>query len=394
MAETGERILIVEHDPDISDLIARQALQPLGYRVTILGDAASAIKHALQTPPDLILANLNLSGLSGKDMLVALTSQGIRAPVIVIAEKGQESDAIQAFRLGAADALFWPARDAEVVSAVERALRQTHEARARQKLDHQLKLTNEELNRKLRDLTSILATGKAVVSITDQRLLFDRILESALEVADADIAWLTLREEKSKVFALRAYRHLPDAWARKMNQPLDDGISSLVALSGESLVMSGEPLQKFKISLLGKSAGVIPLKIQNEVIGLLIVVRKKDREIERDEQTLLEAVADYASISLVNARLFRALEQAAESARAGEKQRHAVLESVREAIRKEVQAATYPLNLVLTEKPGALTREQKKALESVQAALDRLAREAEQTIPPAAQSDGGKEHAL
>jgi DNA-binding response OmpR family regulator len=394
MAETGERILIVEHDPDISDLIARQALQPLGYRVTILGDAASAIRHALQTPPDLILANLNLSGLSGKDMLVALTSQGIRAPVIVIAEKGQESDAIQAFRLGATDALFWPARDAEVVSAVERALRQTQEARARQKLDHQLKLTNEELNRKLRDLTSILATGKAVVSITDQRLLFDRILESALEVADADIAWLTLREEKSKVFALRAYRHLPDAWARKMNQPLDDGISSLVALSGESLVMSGEPLQKFKISLLGKSAGVIPLKIQNEVIGLLIVVRKKDREIERDEQTLLEAVADYASISLVNARLFRALEQAAESARAGEKQRHAILESVREVIRKEVQAATYPLNLVLTEKPGALTREQKKALESVQAALDRLAREAEQTIPPTAQSDGAKEHAL
>lgn len=392
MADTGERILIVEHDPDISDLIARQALQPLGYRVTVVGDVPSAIKHALQTPPDLILANLNLSGLSGKDMLVALTSQGIRAPVIVIAEKGQEADAIQAFRLGATDALFWPARDAEVVAAVERALRQTQEARARQKLDHQLKLTNEELNRKLRDLTSILATGKAVVSITDQRLLFDRILESAMQVAEADIAWLTLREEKSKVFALRAYRHLPDAWARKMNQPLDDGISSLVALSGESLVMSGEPLQKFKISLLGKSAGVIPIKIQNEVIGLLIVVRKKDREIERDEQALLEAVADYASISLVNARLFRALEQAAESARAGEKQRHALLESVREAIRKEVQAATYPLNLVLTEKPGALTKEQKKALESVQVALDRLAREAEQTIPPAAHGAGGQEH--
>lgn len=394
MADTGERILIVEHDPDISDLIARQALQPLGYKVTVLGDVPSAIKHALQTPADLILADLNLAGLSGKDMLVALTSQGIRAPVIVIAEKGQEADAIQAFRLGAADALFWPARDAEVVASVERALRQTQESRARQKLDHQLKLTNEELNRKLRDLTSILATGKAVVSITDQRLLFDRILESALEVADADIAWLTLRDEKSKVFALRAYRHLPDAWARKMNQPLDDGISALVALSGESLVMNGEPLHKFKISLLGKSAGVIPIKIQNEVIGLLVVVRKKDRAIERDEQTLLEAVADYASISLVNARLFRALAQAAESARAGEKQRHAILEAVREAIRKEVQAAAYPLNLVLTEKPGALTNEQKKALEAVQAALDRLARTAEQTISIAAQSAGSKEHTL
>ena len=43
---------------------------------------------------------------------------------------------IQAFRLGASDVLFWPARDAEVAAVVdERALHQTREARARQRLD-------------------------------------------------------------------------------------------------------------------------------------------------------------------------------------------------------------------------------------------------------------------
>jgi len=380
---SGEQILIVESDPDIADLIGRQSLQPLGYQVTVLGDAASAIKFAIQTTPSLILANLNFfPGLSGKDMLAALSSQGVKSPVIVIAEKGQETDAIQAFRLGASDVIFWPVRDAEVVSVVERALRQTQESRERQKLDRQLKATNDELQRKLRDLNTILSVAKAVVSVTDQRVLFDMILESALQVADANICWLMLRDDRSKSYLLRAQRNLPESWAKKMNQPVDDGISSLVALSGESLVMSGLPLQKLKVSALGKSIGVIPIKIQSEVIGILIVVRKTNVEITRDAQNLLEAMADFASISLVNARLFHALEKTAENARTGEKYRHATLESVRASIRNEVQVASYPLNFVLTEMPGTLNPEQRQALQSVQVALQRLARSSEKTIIP------------
>ena len=368
----GERILIVESDPDIADLIGRQSLKPLGYQVAVVGDAASAIKTAVQSTPDLIVANLNLPGLSGKDLLTALASQGVKTPVIMVAEKGQEADALVAFRLGATDALFWPARDAEVVACVERALSQTKETRERQKLDRQLKSTHDELQKRLKDLGILLAMGKAVVSITDQRQLFDKILEGALQLTGSDLCWLLLRDEKTNAFLLRAHRNLPEAWAKKINQPVDDGISSLVALSGESLMMNGVALQKFKIAALGKSVGVVPIKIQNEVIGLLIIVRKNDVEIDRPTQTLLEAVADYSSISLVNARLFHALEQTSESARSGDTQRIAALDSIRRLIKEEVQAANYPLNLVITEMPGALNGEQKQALESVKGALQRL----------------------
>jgi two-component system NtrC family sensor kinase len=379
---SGEPILIVESDPDIVDLIGRQSLQPLGYQVTVVGDAGSAIKYSLQSTPSLIIANLNFPGLSGKDMLAALNAQGIKVPVIVIAEKGQETDAIQAFRLGASDVIFWPARDAEVVSVIERALRQTQEARERQKLDRQLKAMNEQLQHKLRDLTTILSTAKAVVSINDQRALFDLILEAAQQVAEADICWLMLRDDRTKAFLLRAQRNLPESWAKKMNQTVDDGISSLVALSGESLTMNGSPLQKLKVSVLGKSIGVIPIKIQNEIIGLLLVVRKADVEISRDDQTLLEAIADFASISLVNARLFQALEKTVETARTGENSRYASLEALRTSVRNETQAAAYPLDLLLTQAPGPLTLEQKQALEAVQTALQRLMRSSEATIVP------------
>ncbi len=381
MSASGERILVVESDPDISDLIARQALRPLGYVTSVVREAASAIHQAVQNPPDLIIANLNLPGLSGKDLLTALTSQGIEAPLVVVAEKGQEQSVIQAFRLGAVDALFWPARDAEVVRVVERALQQTREGRARQKLGQQLDASHLEVERKLRELTAIVDIGRAIISVTEQRHLFGRILESAQQLAEADMSWLMVRDDRTRTYLLAAERNLPAAWARKLNQPLEDGISALVALSGEALSIHGEPLEKFKVAGRGKSAAVLPMKVQNEVIGLLVVVRKEDREIEKDTQTLLEAVSDFACISLVNARLFRAVERAAEAARNNDKSRHAMLESLRESIREGTQVSLYPLEALLGGQFGALTKEQTQALRTVQNALKRLARTAEKTLP-------------
>src|SRR5690242_18797774 len=237
MGPSGERILIVESDPDISDLLARQALKPLGYNTSVVGEAASAIQQAVQNPPDLIISNLNLPGLSGKDLIAALGSQGVTAPLIVVAEKGQEQSVIQAFRLGAVDALFWPVRDAEVVPVVGRALQQTREAQVSHRLGQQPDATHLELDRKLRDLAAILAIARAMLSTTDQRQVFDRILQGAQQLADADMSWLMVRDEKTRNYVLVAQRNLPPAWAKKLNQPLDDGISALVALSGESLTI-------------------------------------------------------------------------------------------------------------------------------------------------------------
>jgi DNA-binding response OmpR family regulator len=382
MAFTGDRILLVENDPEISDIIARQALRSVGYQVDVVQDSSAAIKSSLQTPPDLIIVDLNIPGLSAKDMLVVLTSQGVNTPLLVIASKGQEQDIIQAFRLGAADYLLWPARDAEVVSVVERALQRVHETRDRQRLGLKLSETNHELQRTARELDVIIDIGKAVISITDQRVLFQKIVDGAAQGAEADITWLLVRNEESKTFLLSAYRGLPDAWAAKMNMPLEDGISGLVALSGETLSIAGEMLLKFRIANLGRSACAVPIKVQREVIGMLVVVRKDERPFEKLEQTLLEAVAVYASISLVNASLFRALHGSLQTSKDAEKQQNALLEAIRSSITEELLSATYPIDLLLTEKKDQLSSYQRQALQTVRAALQRLARVAEKTPPP------------
>ena len=115
---------------------------------------------------------------------------------------------------------------------------------------------------------------------------------------------------------------------------------------------------------------------------MLIVVRRNTRPFEKDEQTLLEAVTDYASISLVNARLFRALNNAVQVAREAEKRQKAVLESIRSSFTEELRTALHPIDLLLAGEAGHLSQSQREALKAARAALQRMARAVEKTTPP------------
>lgn len=380
MKTSRERILLVENDPEISDIIARQTLQTLDYRVDITRSAGSAIQEAARLSPDLILAQLDLPGLSGKDLMVALSAQGIEVPVIIIANKGMEADVIQAFRLGAFDYLLWPAREAEIVSAVERVLTQVRLRRERETLARQLKQTNEELHQRVRELTTIFALGKAITSILDQRRLLEKIVEGALYVTEAESGWLLLRDEKNRNFLLSAQKNLPAKITEKLNQPWDDGISSLVALSGETLSIHGDPLERFKVSQLGKSALVTPIKIKKEIIGLLVVIRKAPRPFSSSNKTLLEAVADYASISLVNARLFhisekrvRTLQETVESAKVSERRKDQFLKNLQRELNKPIRGAMELLNSLLVGENSRLNVTQKGVLRSTQEKIKQAA---------------------
>ncbi len=384
MPNPQERILIVESDPIISDVIGRQALQSAGYQVIIVNDATAAISRALQFSPDVIITNMSLPGLSGKDLLVALTSQNVETPVIVMASKGAEADIMQAFRLGATDYLLWPVREAEAISAVERALKQVRERRERERLSRQLQSTNQELQSRVRELTTIFSIGKAVTSVTDQTVLIEKILEAASKVTQADMGWFLQRDEASKVYLLAGMRNLPASLPVHLNQPWDDGISSLVAMSGETLSLHGEPMKRFKIASLGQAALIVPVKVQKQVIGLLIMLRKTSAAFTESEQHLLEALADYASISLSNARMFKMIEARAqqhqalaESAQASEKITNEVLRVVKKELRGPIETARGALERLVKDPTIRWAPNHRVDLSAVQDNLNQLARASE-----------------
>ncbi|OGN88961.1 MAG: hypothetical protein A2Y88_05900 [Chloroflexi bacterium RBG_13_48_10] len=303
-----ERILLVESDPQINELIAQQTLRPLGYQVEVVESASSAINDIDKIAPDLIIADLCLPEVSGKDLLVALTSQGIDVPVIVITPRGRESDALQAFRLGAVDFLTHPIREFEVVNVVEDTLYQRRKRDELHSYSRQLDQNKEELEKRIRDLTEIFSIGKLTPSIANQQLLYERIIHVALLITQADAAWMLTLDIKRKKYILQACLNADEAIQSKLNLPYEDGLSSLVAVSGQFISLHGDALRPFELSELVEAALIVPIKQKEEVSGMLVVVRKTPQPFSKDQHAMLEMVAEYSSILLENSRHYQKLE--------------------------------------------------------------------------------------
>ena len=97
------RILIVEDDPDIAQLIAHY-LQKAGHTTECLTSGSGVVAHARGSVPDVVLLDLMLPGMDGLMVCQALRAQRDTAgiPIIMLTARGDEGDRIAGLELGAA----------------------------------------------------------------------------------------------------------------------------------------------------------------------------------------------------------------------------------------------------------------------------------------------------
>ena len=101
---TGLRILIVDDDPDVSEML-RAHLEREGYVCERVIDGFDALAAVRRRAPELILLDRILPGLTGDEVAQRLKSDPrTRAiPIIMLTGKGDESDTLVGFALGADD---------------------------------------------------------------------------------------------------------------------------------------------------------------------------------------------------------------------------------------------------------------------------------------------------
>ena len=303
MSDQAVKILVVEENQQRQQQLDEHILSTLGYEVHTTNNATAAIHKAMEINPDIIIANIDLSGLSGKDMLIALSSQGIQTPVILLAEEGMEQEAIRAFRLGAVDYLSLPLKETEVVSAVQRVLAQPRREEttalppaAKHKIAH--------LEERIKELTKVIRVAKTLTSLEDPKEIFRKSLESALHLIHADRGWLMLREYHNPKYILRIYRNLPQSIASIVGKPWDDGITSLVLEAEHTLRLDEIKSNVKEISKLGKTALAVPVWVEDDILGTLILLRIEKESFTRGEQKIAETIADFTAISLGNSGFF------------------------------------------------------------------------------------------
>jgi len=116
-----ELILVIEDEPQIARL-ARDYLLKNGYRVLIAADGAAGLATARRESPDLVLLDLLLPGMDGRELCRRLRAESA-VPIVMLTALAEDSDEIVGLELGADDYLTKPFSPAVLVARVRAALR-------------------------------------------------------------------------------------------------------------------------------------------------------------------------------------------------------------------------------------------------------------------------------
>jgi len=122
------RVLIVDDEPQILRFL-RPALEASDYDVLHAATGREALRIAANSAPDVIILDLGLPDMDGKDVLAAARAF-TQAPVLILSARDRETEKIAALDLGADDYIEKPFAIGELLARLRAALRHARGAHA------------------------------------------------------------------------------------------------------------------------------------------------------------------------------------------------------------------------------------------------------------------------
>ena len=119
--QNGGRVLVVEDDVDIADVL-RRSLRNEGYEVRTSADGIEALDLAAAFAPDLVVLDLGLPGLDGVEVCRSLRSDG-DVPILMLTARSETEDRVTGLDSGADDYLVKPFERQELLARIRALLR-------------------------------------------------------------------------------------------------------------------------------------------------------------------------------------------------------------------------------------------------------------------------------
>lgn len=122
------KILIVDDEEDIRELIAVNLLREESYQILQAEDGLEALRSAKKDRPDLIILDLMLPQMDGVKVFKELRDNALtaRIPVIMLTARGRLEEKIEGLELGADDYLPKPFSPKELMLRVRNLLRRSN----------------------------------------------------------------------------------------------------------------------------------------------------------------------------------------------------------------------------------------------------------------------------
>ena len=119
MSVGRKRILCIEDDRDTAALICEE-LVDRGFEVRVAYNGREGLTSILREPPDLVLSDIGMPGMSGFELLERLTSMEPRferMPFVFLTALGDHDNELKGWQLGADDYVIKPV-DYDVLAAL------------------------------------------------------------------------------------------------------------------------------------------------------------------------------------------------------------------------------------------------------------------------------------
>jgi two-component system NtrC family response regulator len=155
---TKKRILVVDDDDSLR-WVTQAQLHQSGYDVAAAADGNSALETIRQSPPDLVITDLKMPGMSGLELLRKIREDHPEIIVIVVTAFGTVENAVEAMKAGAYDYIMKPVNMDELRLIVNRGLEHLD-------LQEEVRLLRSSLDQKY-GFENILGRSKSLLSVLD-----------------------------------------------------------------------------------------------------------------------------------------------------------------------------------------------------------------------------------
>jgi phosphate regulon transcriptional regulator PhoB len=161
------RILIVDDEPDIVDLVSYN-LKKDGFRVTTASDGEEALHKIRKDKFDLVVLDLMLPGMQGVELCRIIRNEPRTAgtPIIMLTARGEEVDRVIGLESGADDYMTKPFSARELIARIKAVLRRTGEKAPAEKI---IRIGNLLINTETYGVTK--GTTPLELSATEFKLL-------------------------------------------------------------------------------------------------------------------------------------------------------------------------------------------------------------------------------
>lgn len=319
---------------DMLELIYAQAyvLCPTrDFRVTLKDEHGQALYHAFFLEND--------ERLSSRENTPLPPGQGLEAEVIASRRALLCEDYEQECRLhnvlpDASGIFAWAGvplnAGAETIGALSLGLREPTQALTKSQLDLLQAIADQtagaivkarlldETERRARHLATLNEIGRTLTSTLELKPLLQKIMHSAVEMLDCEAGSLFMVDEQTAelVFEVTVGPVAADLAGQRL--PQGTGVVGKVVATGQPVITNqaassaawyAEPDRK--TGFITRDLLAVPLKVKDQVIGVLEVINKRNGlPFSLEDQELLTAFTGQASVAIENARLYTQTDQA------------------------------------------------------------------------------------